>query len=283
MRMSMIALAFLFLLVPSFLVPHSAEKPDVNTNAKVPEKKFRDPVTDMEFVWVPGGNFEMGCHANAGPCNDREKPAHEVHVEDFWMGAQEVTQGQWQKIMSYNPSRFKKGPRYPVEQVSWDEIQIFIQRLNKQSSTTFRLPSEAEWEYACREGGKFNRYGWGPGDSVSGDRAHANLADRRTRFSWRLRDYDDGYAETSPVATYPPNALGLYDMSGNVWEWVQNKKFTYPNAPMSMRRYKLAPFARMYRGGSWTDTLVFLRCTVRRNFNPSFRYSNLGFRLAKSK
>lgn len=282
-RKGWLVFTFLVFLAPLIQAQHSAESAGETSKAKVHRSTFRDPVTAMEFVWVPGGTFEMGCHANAGPCNDREKPAHGRRVEGFWMAAHEVTQGQWQKIMGYNRSKFKKGSRYPVERVTWDEIQIFLQKLNKRSSTTFRLPSEVEWEYACREGGKFNKYGWGPGEPGSGDRRQANLADKQTRFPWRLRNYDDGYAETAPVATYPPNALGLYDMSGNVWEWVQNKKYTYPNAPTSMSRYKLSPFARMYRGGSWLDSPVFLRCTVRRNFNPSFNYSYLGFRLARSK
>ena len=107
-------------------------------------RTLRDPVTGMEFVKVPGGSFQMGCHANAGKCRSNEKPVRTVRLDGFWMGKHEVTQGQWKRIMGSNPSQFKKGDNYPVEKVSWDNVQQFIRRLNGQSSANFSLPSEAQ-------------------------------------------------------------------------------------------------------------------------------------------
>ena len=120
-------------------------------------KSYTDPVTGMEFVWVQGGCYQTG--DTFGDGYDAEKPVHRVCVDSFWLGKYEVTQGQWAKIMGSNPSRFKKGDNYPVEKVSWDDCQAFIRKLNSRSGKNFRLPYEAEWEYAAREGGKKVRFG----------------------------------------------------------------------------------------------------------------------------
>ena len=122
-------------------------------------REWRDPVTGMEFVWVPGGSFEMGCLTKADHCNQNVKGVRTVRLDGYWLGKHEVTQGQWSAIMGGNPSRFKEGDAYPVEQVSWNDLQEFIRRLNNRSSAKFRLPSEAQWEYACRDGGKAVTFG----------------------------------------------------------------------------------------------------------------------------
>ena len=164
-----------------------------------------DPVTGMVFVHVASGSFEMGCHAKAGQCDADEKPVRTVRLDGFWLGKHEVTQGQWKRIMGNNPSEFKRGDNYPVEKVSWSDVQSFIRNLNARSSVTFRLPSEAEWEYACRAGGKSVTYGT-----------------RSGRLDSSSAKYDSGDGTVS-VGTYPPNSMGLYDMTGNVWEWVQDR------------------------------------------------------------
>jgi formylglycine-generating enzyme required for sulfatase activity len=152
----------------------------------------------MEFVWIPAGEFMMG--SNSG--NSDEKPVHGVRItKGFWMGKYEVTQGQWRDVTGRNPSNFEKGDHYPVERVSWQDVQGFIRRLNARTGQEFRLPTEAEWEYVCRAGTPGERYG--------------NIDD----IAWY--DQNSG-GSTQPVDRKTPNAFGLYDMLGNVWELVQD-------------------------------------------------------------
>lgn len=123
-----------------------------------------DPVTGIKFVYVPKGCFQMGSLPDEENRDNDEGPVHKVCVDGFWMGKYEVTQGQWQKVMGTNPAYFKKGDNYPVEQVSWDDTQEFLAKLNRESSRSYRLPTEAEWEYACRAGGSGRYCG---GDDVN--------------------------------------------------------------------------------------------------------------------
>ncbi|MCH8077408.1 MAG: formylglycine-generating enzyme family protein [SAR324 cluster bacterium] len=220
----------------------------------------------MKFVKVPSGSFEMGCHANAGKCRSNEKPVRTVRLDSFWMGKHEVTQGQWKRVMGSNPSNFKKGDDYPVEQVSWNEVQQFIRRLNSRSSARFRLPSEAQWEFACRSGGRPVTFGTGDGGVTSGN---ANI--------------NRNNGGTTPVGRYPANALGLHDMSGNLWEWVQDKKTSYGNVGNDNPIYERSGGLRVIRGGSWSKTSRNLRCSDRGWGSPSHRSRYLGFRLRRSR
>ena len=231
------------------------------------DSTWTNPLTGMEFVRVPGGSFEMGCHADSGKCFGDEKPVRTVRLDGFWMGKYEVTQGQWKRIMGNNPSKIKKGDNHPVENVSWNNVQQFIQKLNAQSSDTFRLPSEAEWEYSCRDGGKAVKYGTGDG-----------------KISPNLANYNRDTGGTTSVGRYPPNGLGLHDMSGNVWEWVQDKYTGYGNVGTENPLYEDedSDAARVDRGGGWEDVPRSLRCTNRGGFYLSFRPIPLGFRLVKS-
>ena len=156
-----------------------------------------------------------------------EKPMHEVCVDGFYMGKYEVTQGEWQKVMGSNPSRFKKGDCYPVEEVSWDDAQGFIRKLSSSSGKKFRLPTEAQWEYAARSGGKRLKYATSTGE------LNRKLANYGTEACCE-GDSSDGYKNTAPVGSYPPNDLGLYDMSVNVWEWTQDRYGSdYYNNPLA--------------------------------------------------
>jgi len=224
-------------------------------------KKWVEPTTGMEFVWVEGGCFQMGDTFEDGD-ND-EKPVHEVCVKSFGMSRYEVTQGQWQKIMGNNPSRFTKGKNYPVEQVSWDDTQGFIRKLNSHSGRCFRLPTEAEWEYAARSGGKKEKYA-GSGDV--------------DRLAW----YNgNSGGSTHPVGTKEPNGLGLYDMSGNVWEWSSDRygKNYYQQSPRNNPQGPSSGSFRVIRDGCWNGSPWLARSANRDRFMPGYRLDNLGFRL----
>jgi len=234
---------------------------------------FTDSVTGMEFVWVPAGCFQMGSPSGESMRSDVEGPVHKVCVDGFWMGKYEVTQGQWQKIIGSNPSRFKKGDNYPVEKVSWNDCQEFIEKLNRRSNKTFRLPTEAEWEYACRAG---TTTPFSFGNTISTDQA--NYDGNYT--------YDNGskgvYREsTVKVGSFSPNAYGLYDMHGNVWEWCADwyGKNYYKNSSVQNPRGPVLGSICILRGGSWDSFPRFVRSAFRFSYLPSFRLYYLGFRL----
>ncbi len=157
----------------------------------------------MEFVLVKGGCFEMGDTFGDGA--DDEKPTYEACLKDFYLGKYEITQGQWKRVMGANPSNFKESDDHPVETVSWNEAQEFIRRLNQMSGKNFRLPTEGEWEYAARSGGKREKW--------AGTSNETELQD----YAWFG---SNSGSRTHPVGQKRPNGLGLYDMSGNVSDWV---------------------------------------------------------------
>ena len=196
-----------------------------------------------------------------------EQPIHEVCVKGFEIGVHEVTQDQWKKIMGENPSYFKDcGGDCPVEQVSWDDVQDFIKKLNSKGNTRYRLPTEAEWEYACRSGGQDEKYCGGN-----------NLGE----LGW----YDNNSGrKTHRVGQKKANGLGLYDMSGNVWEWVND----WYGASYYSKSSKLTPLGpssgsiRVLRGGSWYGYASFSRSAYRNYYSPDYRSSILGFRLSRT-
>lgn len=221
-----------------------------------------DSATGMTFVSVPAGCFQMG--DNSDKAEDEEKPVHEVCLSGFQIGTYEVTQGQWKKVMGNNPSGFKQcGDNCPVENVSWTEVQGFIGKLNALSKASYRLPTEAEWEYAARSGGKQETYSGG------------NDAEK---VAWFEANSDQ---KTSPVGKKQPNGLGIYDMSGNVWEWTADffAEDFYANSPRQNPTGPAAGKFRVNRGGSWYVESTGVRTTVRGSNEPDKRTSNLGFRL----
>lgn len=210
------------------------------------------------MIAVEGGSYTMGCTSEQGSdCYSNEKPAHREYVSDFMIGETEVTQALWRAVMGSNPSRFTGDMQRPVEQVSWDDCQIFIRKLNQLTGENFRLPSEVEWEYAARGGNKSKRYKYSGSNSVD------NVA-------W----YDGNSGNTTHrVKTKQPNELGIYDMSGNVREWCQDKWCSDYNSPRNDR-------GRVLRGGSWFSYARFVRVSSRGNYNPDYRYYGNGLRLA---
>ena len=169
----------------------------------------------MEFVLIPAGEFMMGSTDRGA--HENEQPVHKVTItQPFYLGKYEVTQGEWQAVTGENPSEFKGDPTRPVEQVSWDDVQEFMQKLNAQEGgTKYRLPTEAEWEYAARGGHDSRKFVWGDEDFCD-EEPLANTW--QGEFPWQNL-LTDGHERTAPVGTFPANDYGLSDMTGNVWEW----------------------------------------------------------------
>jgi len=223
----------------------------------------------MEFVPIPAGAFQMG--ANNGD-ND-EKPVHTVHIsQPFYLGKYEVTQEQWQAVMGNNPSRFKGDPTLPVESVSWDDIQAFISKLNAREGgdTRYRLPTEAEWEYAARAG-TTTTYSFG-NDERPLDR-------QLGKYAWYS---ENSGGETHPVGQRQPNLWGLYDMHGNVWEWVQDGSGWYPSGTVTDPMGPHLSSYLMYRGGSWYTVADHCRVSFRAGSTLSDRLSYVGFRVLRT-
>jgi len=228
-------------------------------------KNFTSPSTGMEFVLITAGKFMMGSPSVDQDRYDDEGPAHEVIIKNpFYMGKYPVTQKQWEKVMGSNPSKFR-GEDRPVESVSWNGVQEFIKKLNeKESAGKYRLPSESEWEYACRAG-TTTRYSFGDDESKLDD------------YAWYSEN--SGY-ETHPVGQKKPNFWGLYDMHGNVWEWCKdNWHKNYDGAPSDGSAGEVG---RVYRGGCWISIAGFCRSAIRGRNVPDLRVGNLGFRVLRN-
>jgi formylglycine-generating enzyme required for sulfatase activity len=221
---------------------------------------------EIEMVRVKGGCFQMG--DTFGDGDNDEKPVHEVCVSDFYIGKYEVVQAQWQTVVGSNPSRFT-GDRRPVDSVSWEDAQAFIAKLNQMTGRRYRLPTEAEWEYAARSGGKTEEW--------AGTSKESQLAE----YAWYSKNSEE---KTHVVGTKRPNGLGLYDMSGNVWEWVQDLygEIWYEESPRDNPRGPQTGNERVLRGGSWFRDSRNVRAAYRFWGNPSSRYSGSGFRLGLS-
>jgi sulfatase modifying factor 1 len=246
-------------------------------------QKIKDlDMPDDGLVLVPGGTFTMGCTSEQKDCDSDEKPTHQVTLSDFYIGKYEVTQKLWNEIMGENPSNFKNGDNYPVERVSWDDVQTFLSKLNtKYPNRNYRLPTEAEWEYAARGGGREVLLGNGK-----------NVLDPKEANFCAVADFKKPYSvtgeyreKTTPVGSFAPNTLGLYDMSGNVCEWCsdwygadyyKNSSAVNPQGPASGS-------LRVLRGGSWGNYPQFCRVANRNNFTPDDRFNFIGFRLARTK
>ena len=226
---------------------------------------LRDVSTQM--VRVEGGMFTMGCTPEQENCDADEQPVHPVRIESFEIGKFEVTQVLWEAVMGENPSAFADCPGCPVETVSWDDVQDFLRRLNAEG-TQYRLPSEAEWEYAAR-GGQLSE-----GHQYAGSGNWAEVA-------WYHENSGNG---TQPVGRKRANELGLFDMSGNVREWIRDCWHgSYDGAPDDGQpREEGDCRRRVIRGGSWHGKPSHVRSADRFWYTTSFRNNNLGFRIART-
>jgi formylglycine-generating enzyme required for sulfatase activity len=219
----------------------------------------------MEFVLIPAGTFTMGSPDSDAEASDNEKPAHRVTIsQPFYLGKCPVTPAQWEEVMGNNPSKFRGNLNQPVELVSWDDALAFLRKLSdRERDCAYYLPTEAQWEYACRAGTETTRY-------------HPDV----NAIAW-YEENNNGYPR--PVGQKLPNAWGLYDMLGNVWEWCQDGWRTYtavaavdPMGPID------ADAIRVLRGGGWFSSARDVRAACRLLRRPGYRFDNLGFRCASS-
>ena len=226
--------------------------------------KFTVNGVSFEMVRVEGGTFRMGAtYEQKGDAESDEMPVHSVTLSSYYIGKTEVTQALWQAVMGSNPSYFK-GADLPVENVSWDDCQEFIQKLNRLTGRNFRLPTEAEWEFACRGGNNSCGY------KYSGSNDIDNVA-------WYL---DNSGEKTHPVGTKASNELGIYDMSGNVWEWCSDWYANYTSNSQTNPKGPQSGSRRVCRGGSWYSGVRGCRSSNRGSNYPADRINLLGLRLA---
>jgi formylglycine-generating enzyme required for sulfatase activity len=277
----------------------------------------------MHFVFIPAGEFMMGSPEDETNRGSDEQQHKVTLAKPFYMGRYEVTVGQFKVFVraaayrtdaekdgwayawkdgslgkvdgaSWQKPGFEQTEEHPVTEVSWNDCQEFIKRLNvgaglappsggqgaqRAAPLRFALPSEAQWEYACRAGSK-GRFFWGGDETKAGQ--YANVADKtaKAEFSnWPVFDTEDGYVFTAPVGKFQPNGLGLYDMTGNVREWCEDAYGDYDKAPTDGTN-AANDASRVHRGGSWLSLPQNARSADRRRFPPDYRYCNAGFRVA---
>ncbi len=255
-------------------------------------KTWKEPVTGLAFVWVPGGCFLMGSPKSEQDRSEDEGPVHEVCVDGFWMSKTVVTNAQFRQFHKDHDSRdfaghSLNGESQPAVFVTWQDSNNFTQWLTGQNGGqyNFRLPTEAEWEYACRAGAESSRY-WG--DDSSRACIYENVADYTAQKQLGIKsvhECDDGYAATAPVGTFQPNAFGLYDMLGNVLEWcsdvygvdsyVRHDRNNPQNTDESMGQ------SRVIRGGCWHGSPDSTRCAIRRSGLPDGMNNDIGFRIVR--
>lgn len=251
--------------------------PEVGAAEATALPTWREPVTGMVFVELPPGRFAMG----SPPSEPMREPGERLHPVEIthpcWIGRTEVTQAQWQRVMGGNPSRFGGVGELPVESVNWFEIEAFLERLNGLApGNRFRLPTEAEWERACRAGSA-TAFAWG--DVLGPEQANFDAADPSP-----LAPRGPARGRPTPVASFPPNAWGLFDLHGNVWEWCADEPCPYPEAT---DRAEVDPFRscgsplKVIRGGSWHFAADSARCALRYTHAPSDRGPSLGFRVVR--
>ena len=241
------------------------QKPAANQSQKPKSKVAFSNNTIMingvacySMVFVEGGTFQLGS-------NDfSDAKVHQVTLSDYYIGQTEVTQELWQAVMGSNPAKYEKGPTLPVSYVNWNDCQEFIIKLNHLTGGGFRLPTEAEWEYAARGGNKSRGYKYSGSDDLGS-------------VAWYM---DNSGYKYHPVGSKSPNELGLYDMSGNVWEWCSDWYGYYPSSSQTNPTGASSGSRRVIRGGSWIINASFCRVANRNYYAPADSFSGLGLRLA---
>ena len=251
--------------LPTITVPEKTEHIVSETTVKTAHPAATEWPYGIEMIHVLGGSFMMGCTPEQSDCSDNEYPEHEVTLSDFYIGKYPVTQGQWKAVMGENPS-ILKGDDLPVENVSWNQAQEFIKKLNQNTGKNYRLPTEAEWEYAARGGSQSRGYKYSGGNDIG-------------EVAWYEGNSGD---KTHPVGTKKANELGIYDMNGNVFEWVNDRYESYNVSWNSNPEGAASGSSRVLRGGCYGIIAKVMRISYRISFNPGMRLGILGFRLALS-
>ena len=252
--------------------PNVVSSPQAQASNVAPNGLSLDGITNpvianlvRNMVRVAGGTFLMGATVEQGSdASSDENPVHEVTLSGYYIGKYEVTQEEWQAVMDSNPSNDKASVKLPVERVSWNDCQEFIRRLNVLTGKTFRLPTEAEWEYAARGGVKSRGYKYSGSNDIGS-------------VAWYC---DNSGHNTHAVGYKQPNELGLYDMSGNVWEWCSDWFGLYPSSSQTNPSGASSGSVRVFRGGGWIYDAEGCRVSYRGSNAPSLRISFLGLRLA---
>ena len=254
-------------LVPDLLRLLGREvQPTVNNDMQQTSQDCEFTVNGVTFkmIYVEGGTFQMGATPEQGSeAFSYEKPVHSVTLSSYHIGETPVTQALWTAVMGNNPSELK-GDNLPVETVTWDDCQKFIQKLNQLTDKKFRLPTEVEWEYAARGGKHHSPYKYAGSNSLD-------------EVAWYV---GNSGGATHSVKTKKPNALGIYDMSGNVWEWCEDWYGAYSYSAQTDPKGPASGSYRVPRGGSWFIIAGSCRVSYRINRTPGYRYNNVGFRLA---
>ncbi len=292
------------------LLPNANSGADANAETSSQDRQPPSRILSTPFlfglVWIPQGRFRMGDIAGSGQADER--PLREVEISGFWMMRTEVTRGMFARFvkdtghdtgnhcwvheggwsekdgLDWKAPGFVQSDDHPVTCVNWHDAQAFITWLNHKAGEAFRLPSEAEWEYAARAGSESVYY---MGEDPSELCAHANAADKRALEHYpgfAVNDCDDGYVRTSPVASFAASPWGLYDIYGNVWEWVEDCwRASYAGAPTDGSAVLEGDCTRRgFRGGGYGDIPHYARSTLRNRGNALHRKDDIGFRLVLS-
>jgi formylglycine-generating enzyme required for sulfatase activity len=251
---------------------------DVRGNISSPQRRQAKFMSEdlgsgaiLEMIAIPGGRFAMGSPTTEAQREHNESPLHPVNISPFFMGKYPVTQEQWQVVMENNPSNFQ-GAKLPVEQVSWNDAVKFCQKLSQKTGKNYRLPSEAEWEYTCRAR---TTTPFHFGETITPDLV--NYSGCPYGFGqWGLYR-----GQTTDVRSFPPNAFGLYDMHGNVWEWCSDSwNNNYRDAPTDGSSWETGNEFRVRRGGSWNCNAALCRSAYRSGYGAGNHDSKIGFRVA---
>jgi formylglycine-generating enzyme len=238
-----------------------------------PPKNFTNSL-GMKFAWIPPGTFMMGSPKEEKERQDNETQHKVTLSRGFYLGVHLVTQEQWQAVMGNNPSNFKGEKNLPVEQVSWDDCQEFVKKLREKDKKPYRLPTEAEWEYACRAG---TTTPFHFGETISTDQANYDGND-----SYGNGKKGEFRKKTKPVGSLPANAWGLHDMHGNVYQWCQDRHDAYPHKDVADPQGPDAGKFRVLRGGSWVGDPHVCRSAFRGRYEPGDRGYICGLRVCFS-